>query len=175
MKEKNSSRIALSQESAKVVAGWEIPKNDCGGSLGCRFSAGTPQHVCCIYENEENHNSILKSYLLGGILENEKILLAVETEEKIEYLLDLLKDMVFVETEEESEEREQNERSIYDFYERGQLVFLTYDQSYLLDNCFVADRVAGQIKAFAEEAEREGYSGCRLSGIISPLVILRSA
>lgn len=165
--------VRLSEESAKAVAGWEIPKHDCG-SLGCHLARpNMPQHVCCIYENEENHVSILRSYLLGGLLNNEKILLAVERKDIIGCLLSLLKDLIFVETEDGSMASDddgnaikrsvEHERSIYDFYERGQIVFMTYNQSYLVDDCFVADRVAGQIKAFAEEAEKEGYSGCRLS------------
>eukprot|EP01102_Stenamoeba_stenopodia_P001033 TRINITY_DN10927_c0_g1_i1.p1 TRINITY_DN10927_c0_g1~~TRINITY_DN10927_c0_g1_i1.p1 ORF type:complete len:674 (+),score=118.26 TRINITY_DN10927_c0_g1_i1:206-2227(+) len=122
-------------------------------------------HVCCIFETKEENAEMLKNFFLGGILTNEKILYLIESAELIDYSLGLLKDEVFIETYEEEEGSQIFfKRSIYDFYNRGQIVFLQHSESYTADNCFDAERSVNFLMQFRETSLKEGYSGSRITG-----------
>jgi len=122
-------------------------------------------HICCIFENQEEVAQMLRSFFLGGILTNEKILYLIESADLIDYSLGLLKDETFIESYEEEEGNQVFfKRNIYDFYNRGQIVFLLHSESYTLDNCFDAERSVNFLMQFRETALKEGYAGSRITG-----------
>eukprot|EP01102_Stenamoeba_stenopodia_P005397 TRINITY_DN1601_c0_g1_i1.p1 TRINITY_DN1601_c0_g1~~TRINITY_DN1601_c0_g1_i1.p1 ORF type:complete len:734 (+),score=187.93 TRINITY_DN1601_c0_g1_i1:175-2376(+) len=123
------------------------------------------QHMCCIFETEEECLMLMRSFILGGILTNEKTLYLIERPDQIDITLNLLKDEVFIETEELEDGTEiMHRRSVFDFYERGQIVFLLHSESYTKGEVFDCDRSIRQIIEFRDTALKEGYRGSRVTG-----------
>jgi len=109
------------------------------------------EHLCCIYETEEEHREVLTPFLRHGLEKGEKVVYIVDintAETILEYLRD---DGVDVES----------------YLAREQLIILTHDETYIKDGVFDPDGMLSLLKAKTEEALAEGYSALRVTGEMS--------
>ena len=102
-------------------------------------------HLCCIYETEEEHRAVLTPFLRHGLERGEKVVYIVDarTAETIpSYLRD---DGLDVEP----------------YLARGQLVLLTRDDAYLREGVFDPEGMIALLRAETERALAEGYPPAR--------------
>lgn len=109
------------------------------------------QHLCQIYETEDEHRLVMTSFLRRGLLRNEKILYIVDTH-NAETILDYL---------------EQEKVRTKPFIDSGQLLILTRDESYLKDGVFVPEQVISMLRSETEKAIKDGFSALRITGEMS--------
>lgn len=105
-------------------------------------------HLCCLYETEEEHRALLAPYLRQGLELGEKVLYIVDAhtaETVLKYLRD---DGVKVEP----------------YLAKGQLSLLTPSDSYTQDGIFDPDRMINLLRSETERALAEGYSALRVTG-----------
>ena len=108
-------------------------------------------HLCCMYETEEEHRAVLTPYLRYGLERNEKVLYIVDahTSEAVRgYLRDAGME---VET----------------YLESGQLVFLTSRETYTRGDIFDPDAMIAMLRAETAQALEEGYAALRITGEMS--------
>ncbi|NBD35586.1 MAG: PAS domain S-box protein, partial [Chloroflexi bacterium] len=108
-------------------------------------------HLCCMYETEEEHRAVLTPYLRYGLERNEKVLYIVDahTSETVRgYLRDAGME---VET----------------YLESGQLVFLTSRETYTRGDTFDPDAMIAMLRAETAQALEEGYAALRITGEMS--------
>lgn len=105
-------------------------------------------HLCCIYETEEEHRALLTPFLRQGLERNEKVLYAVDARTP-EMILDYLrKDGLAVEP----------------FIKSGQLCFLSIEDAYLRGGAFDPDEMIRFLESETRRALEDGYSALRASG-----------
>lgn len=119
----------------------KLPKTD--------FShLGKGAHICSIYRSRQEQLSVLVPYLVDGLRNNEKCLSIVSEETKrsiISFLAILGLDV---------------ERCI----QWGQFAFPAKEETYLLDGCFVPERMISLVKESEGKACRDGFNGLRGTG-----------
>jgi DNA-binding CsgD family transcriptional regulator len=105
-------------------------------------------HACCFYETAEKHRAVLTSFLRQGLEQGRKVvyILDVSTAEAI--LAYLRRDGLDVEP----------------YLARGQMVFLTSDETYMQGGVFDPDRMIVELQAQTDQAVAEGYPGLRITG-----------
>jgi len=105
-------------------------------------------HLCCLYETEEEHRALLAPYLRQGLELGEKVLYIVDAhtaETVLKYLRD---DGVKVEP----------------YLAMKQLSILTASDAYMRDGIFDPDRMIDLLRSETERALAEGYSALRVTG-----------
>jgi len=108
-------------------------------------------HLCCLYENDEEHKTLLISYMRYGLENNEKVLYIVVAH-TAETVLDYLRyDGLDVEP----------------YLDSGQLVILTVNESYMGGGVFNPDSMIHLLSQETEKALKEGYSALRVTGEMS--------
>jgi hypothetical protein len=108
----------------------------------------TGDHLCCIYESEEEHQALLTPYLRQGLEKGEKVLYVVDAHKEEEIINYLRDDGVEVET----------------FLASGQLVMLTPYETYKREESFNPDKMIGLLREETERSLNEGYSALRATG-----------
>ena len=109
------------------------------------------EHVCCIYETEEEHEALVTSFLRRGIERGEKVLYIADTHTAQDIQNYLREDGLKIEP----------------YLETGQLSIRDSSDVYIRDGVFEPDAM---IKLFRTETERalsEGYSALRVTGEMS--------
>ncbi len=109
---------------------------------------GPGDHLCQIYETEQEHRALLTPYLIEGLKRNEKILYILDnhTEEAIcGYLKDAGADLK-------------------PYLASGQFVFLTHRESYAKEGSFDPDRMISMLKSETARAVEQGYAALRVTG-----------
>jgi PAS domain S-box-containing protein len=105
-------------------------------------------HLCCLYETEEEHRALLTPYLRQGLELGEKVLYIVDAhtaETVLKYLRD---DGVEVEP----------------YIANEQLSILTPSDAYMQDGIFDPDKMINLLRSETERALAEGYSALRVTG-----------
>ncbi len=105
-------------------------------------------HTCWFYESEEEHRTLTTSFLLQGLEHKEKLVYitaAHSAETILEYLRSSGVDVEAITA-------------------RGQLSFLTADETYLQDGVFDPERMLALLRKATEQALAEGYTGLRITG-----------
>lgn len=105
-------------------------------------------HLCCIYETEEEHRTILTSFMRQGLDSDEKIIYVVDARTAEDILHYLHQDGVDVEQ----------------YREVGQLNILSADEAYLREGVFDPDGMISLLKNETEHALTEGYPALRVTG-----------
>jgi len=105
-------------------------------------------HLCCLYETEEEHRALLTPYLRQGLELGEKVLYIVDAH-TAETVLKYLRDDG-LETE--------------PYIANGQLSILTAGEAYMRDGVFNPDRMIDLLQSETERALAEGYSALRVTG-----------
>jgi DNA-binding CsgD family transcriptional regulator len=105
-------------------------------------------HACCFYETAEKHRAVLTPFLRQGLERGRKVvyILDVSTAEAI--LAYFRRDGLDVEP----------------YLARGQMVFLTRDETYMQEGVFDPDRMIVELQAQTDQALAEGYPGLRITG-----------
>jgi DNA-binding CsgD family transcriptional regulator len=105
-------------------------------------------HACCLYETAEKHRAVLTPFLRQGLERGEKVvyILDVSTVEAI--LAYLRGDGLDVEP----------------YLARGQMVFLTRDETYMQGGVFDLERMIALLRAQMDQALAEGYPALRITG-----------
>lgn len=108
-------------------------------------------HLCCIYETDEEHKSVITPYLRLGLENNEKVLYIVN-ENTAETVLNYLKD--------DGVDADQ-------FLHNGQLSILNVTDSYMKDGVFDPDKMIKMLSDETGKALKEGYNALRVTGEMS--------
>ncbi len=108
-------------------------------------------HLCCIYETEEQRRTLLTPFLRQGLEHGEKVLYLID-ESSREDILDYLG------TTGIKEER---------YLERGQLEFLAAEEVCIRRGTFDPDSMMALLEREIEKAVDEGWEGLRLTGEMS--------
>ena len=105
-------------------------------------------HACCLYETAERHRAVLTPFLRQGLERGEKVvyILDVSTVEAI--LAYLRGDGLDVEP----------------YLARGQMVFLTRDETYMQEGVFDPEGMIALLRAQTDQALAEGYPALRSTG-----------
>ncbi|PKL66588.1 MAG: hypothetical protein CVV28_09295 [Methanobacteriales archaeon HGW-Methanobacteriales-1] len=108
-------------------------------------------HLCVLYQTDEEHKDLITPYLRSGLENNEKVFYIVDartSEMVLNYLLD-------------------DGMEVDPYLESGQLSMLTVSESYMNGGVFDPE---GMIKMLTEETEKalkEGYAALRVTGEMS--------
>ena len=105
-------------------------------------------HLCCLYETEEEHRAVLTPYLRQGLERGEKVLHIVDARTAEAVLIYLREDGLEVEA----------------YLARGQLCILTRDDAYMRQGVFDPDGMIALLRSETARALAEGYTALRTSG-----------
>ena len=105
-------------------------------------------HLCQIYETEEEHRKLLTPYLIQGLRNNEKVFYIVDTH-TAEVILEYLN----------SEGFDPNP-----YLDSGQFSIITRNESYVKEGNFDPDRMIELLRSETEKAIKEGYGALRVTG-----------
>jgi PAS domain S-box-containing protein len=105
-------------------------------------------HLCCIYDSEEEHRAVLTPFLRHGLERGEKVLYIVDAR-TARTILDYLRD---------------DGLDAEPCLARGQLVILTRDDAYTRDGVFDPDGMIALLRTETERSLTEGYSALRVTG-----------
>lgn len=112
-------------------------------------------HLCCLYETEEEHRTVLTFFLRQGLERGEKALCIVDSfaeqevgAHSVETILSYLRD---------------DGLDVDAYLARRQLVFCTHDATYMRKGVFDPASVIALLQAEMEQALGEGYSALRVS------------
>lgn len=109
------------------------------------------EHLCWLYETEEEHCKILTPFLRQGLEQNEKIIYIMGAHDEDAILQYLRENDIQAET----------------FLRRNQLKLLPAPESYLRGGAFDPDRMIEFLRALTQQALDEGFSGLRLTAEMS--------
>ncbi|MEW6555051.1 MAG: PAS domain S-box protein [Actinomycetota bacterium] len=105
-------------------------------------------HLCCIYQSEDEHRALVTSFLRHGLERGEKVIYIVDNhtaEEVLGYL-----ERVGIETS--------------PFLDSGQLTVLTVDDAYMKDGVFDPDGMIAMLREETDKAASQGYAVLRVTG-----------
>lgn len=105
-------------------------------------------HVCCLYEAEEEHQAVLTPFLRQGLERGEKLLYIVD-EHSAETVLQYLRDDGVV---------------VEPYLASGQLCLVTSNDAYLRDETFDPSEMIAMLRRETERALAEGYPALRVTG-----------
>ncbi|KAJ3179254.1 hypothetical protein HDU85_004945 [Gaertneriomyces sp. JEL0708] len=106
-------------------------------------------HICFIYETEEEHRQVLTRYVLDGVKNNDKILYIADahTTDEIKGYFD-----------------DHPTVDIAELERKGQCVFITSSEAYLRDGVFIPEAMVAFLSQTADESIAQGYNGMRVTG-----------
>jgi len=108
-------------------------------------------HLCCLYETEEEHRAVLTPFLRRGLEKGEKVVYVVDARSSKAILGYLRRDRLKVDS----------------YLASGQLSFLNVDQAYLRGGVFDPNRMINLMRAETKRALAEGYAALRVTGEMS--------
>jgi len=108
-------------------------------------------HMCCLYDTEDEHSYLLTPYLIHGLNQHQKVIYITDAHNGDQVLGYLEKEKVKVDHPLDS----------------GQLKLITASDSYLKDGEFDPDRMIRMLDSETEKAINEGYSALRVTGEMS--------
>jgi len=108
-------------------------------------------HLCCLYETEEEHRAVLAPFLRQGLERGEKVVYIIDAHTAGTVLGYLREDGLDVEP----------------YLARGQLSILTVGDAYMREGVFDPDGMVALLQAETERALAEGYSALRVTGEMS--------
>jgi PAS domain S-box-containing protein len=106
-------------------------------------------HLCCIYETDQEHRSVLAPYMKQGLEQGEKVLYIVD-ERTSDAILGYLREEGL---------------DVTSYLEKGQLSIVSSTESYLKEEkAFDPDRMIALLREETGRALAEGYSALRVTG-----------
>jgi hypothetical protein len=110
---------------------------------------GPGDHLCCLYQTEEEHRAVLTPFLRQGLERGEKVVYIVDAH-TAETILGYLRD---------------DGMDVQPYLARGQLALLTPEDAYLRPGVFDPDAMVALLRAETEQALTEGYARHRRDGL----------
>jgi signal transduction histidine kinase len=127
-------------------------------------------HLCCIYETEEEHRAVLTPFLRRGLERGEKVVYIVDAR-TAEAILGYLRDPSTNRRGKpvacpEPSRREPSGQAldVESYLASGQLTILTRDDAYMRQGVFDPEGMIALLKAETEQALAEGYPALRVTG-----------
>ncbi len=108
-------------------------------------------HLCCLYETEEEHQALLTPYLRHGLEQGQKVFYIVDAH-TVENVLNYLKE---------------DGIEIESYLENGQFSILTVNDNYMKDGVFDPDKMITLLEKEVKNALSEGYAALRVTGEMS--------
>jgi PAS domain S-box-containing protein len=105
-------------------------------------------HLCCIYETEEEHRSVVTPFLRKGLEIGQRVIYIVDTH-TAETILDYLED---------------DGVDVKSYLECKQLLILTCEDSYMRDGVFDPDGMITLLRSETEKALADGCDALRVTG-----------
>ncbi len=105
-------------------------------------------HLCVLYETEQEHQELLTAYIRDGLERNQKVIYIVDSH-TAEVILEYLNKTGLRTT---------------DFLASGQFSILTAEDSYLLDGSFDPGAMIDLLRREEDQALKEGYAAMRVTG-----------
>lgn len=105
-------------------------------------------HLCCLYEKEEEHRALMTPLLRRGLERGHKVLYIADVH-TAEVVLGYLRD---------------DGLAVEPYLASGQLAILTAAETYLRDGFFDPERMIALLQAETERALAEGYTALRATG-----------
>lgn len=126
----------------------EVSRDSDGYSITSISDLSPGDHLCCIYEKESEHRSVLTSYVRQGLEADQKVIYIADggTAEEV---LDYLRDVDFLPEP---------------YLSKDQLELLTAEETYLRSETFDPDFMIELLEEETEKAKEEGYSALRVTG-----------
>lgn len=112
---------------------------------------GPGDHLCCIYETDEEHQQLITPYMISGLERNEKVFYIVDAR-TAETVLGYLRDAGV---------------TVEPYLESGQLALLAADDSYMRTGVFDPDGMIRLLRDETSQALEEGFSALRVTGEMS--------
>ena len=117
-------------------------------SLRTIADLGPGDHLCCIYETEEEHRAAVVPFLRQGLERGEKVVYIVDARAS-ETILGYLRD---------------DGLDVESCLAGGQLTILTRDDTYMRGGTFDPEGMIGLLSAETEQALAQGYPALRVTG-----------
>ena len=114
------------------------------------------EHICSLYETEEEQLAVAADYLADGLRAGERVFYVAESQEAIQRFRDALKAVGI-----DAAARAQ----------RGALVESTHAEAHLANGSFDSERMLGLLNEALENALNDGFSGLRTCGDMSWLLL----
>ncbi|MBI5905221.1 MAG: MEDS domain-containing protein, partial [Deltaproteobacteria bacterium] len=108
-------------------------------------------HLCCIFETDEQHRALLTSFLRQGLERNGKVVYIADTR-TAEAVLGYVK---------------QEGLDPHPLVEIGRLTVLSAEDVYMREGVFVPDRMISFLRTLADQAVAEGYDALHVTGEMS--------
>ncbi len=105
-------------------------------------------HLCCLYETDEQHRAVITPFLRQGLEQGQKVIYVIDVR-TAETVLGYLRD---------------DGLEVEPFLARGQLRILTQAATFLQEGAFDPDRMIALLRAETEQALAEGYPALRVTG-----------
>ncbi len=112
------------------------------------FNLQPGDHLCCIYETEQEHRAVLVPFLRQGLTEGQKVIYIVD-EHTAGTILDYLRD---------------DGLAVEPYLSSGQLRLLTQEETYMRAGVFDPAGMIALLHAETETALAEGYPALRITG-----------
>ncbi len=106
------------------------------------------EHLCCLYQSEDEHCAAVTMFMRRGLEQNHKVLYIVDTH-TAETILDYLR---------------ATHLDVQALLERGQLIILSQDQAYTRDGLFDPQRMIALLRQETDQALAQGYDALRVTG-----------
>ncbi len=104
-------------------------------------------HLCCLYETQEERRTLLTSFIRQGLKGYEKVLVVMDTPSDEKVLPNLRARGLEVEH----------------YLSSGQLSLISVDEVYMQGGVFDPDRMIAMLQAETERASAEGYAALRVT------------
>ncbi len=108
-------------------------------------------HLCCLYNSEEEHRIVLAPFLREGLKRREKVLYIVDAH-TAETILDYLRN---------------DGLDLAHYLQQGQLTILTQDDAYTQNGVFDPDTMLTLLARETKQALADGYTALRTTGEMS--------
>jgi len=118
------------------------------GSIKEITDLDTGDHLCCIYEDDEEHREVLTPFIKRGLETNQKVIYIVDAN-TADVILNYLREGNYPPEP---------------YLDSGQLLILTQDQSYVKGGEFDPDAMIDLLKSETKKALEEGYEALRVTG-----------
>jgi PAS domain S-box-containing protein len=108
-------------------------------------------HLCCIYETEEEHRALLTPFLRQGLERGEKVIYIVDA-----HTAEIIKGYL-----------QDDGMEVEPYLASGQMSILSVDDAYMRDGVFEPDAMITLLRSETERALAQGYTTLRVTGEMS--------
>jgi hypothetical protein len=104
-------------------------------------------HVCCLYQTDAEHTVVVSRFIQKGLVQNEKVMLILDVDERTPFLNSLAFD----------------DEEVRAAIARGQLMLSSTDETYLSGSSFHPTQMIARLMRETTSALEDGYAGLRVT------------